>query len=184
MSRNKFFDTVWRHSKVLIPFCTLRWHQDYTDVCQYPSSPLWCSQRSILCFSFMSTTPSSSWCVWTGLESLWAPLLEILIRIAWMAPSESWGLCTIHYVMLPSTDGKPLSPILWYNREQGQGSGRPATFQFLKWARVLPSARHSLPFSFWLIFQEWILIYKTLLSWGADCSENQSPGSKFSSLVV
>ena len=44
--------------------------------------------------------------------TLWAPLLEILIRLALVAPSESWGLRTIHYIMLPSTDGKPLSPIL------------------------------------------------------------------------
>ena len=44
--------------------------------------------------------------------TLWAPLLEILIRHARVAPSESWGLRAIHYVMLPSTDGKPLSPIL------------------------------------------------------------------------
>lgn len=84
-------------------------------------------------------------------------------------------------VMLPSTDGRPPSDTLM---QQGRGAGRPATFQFLKWAGVLPSARLSLPFSFWVRFQEWILIYKALLSWGADCSENQSPGSVFSSLAV
>lgn len=82
----------------------------------------------------------------------------------------------------PSTDGRPLSDTL-IQQGKGAGSGRPATFQCLKRAGVLPSARHGLPFSFRVRFQEWILISKALLSWGTACSENQSLGSVVRSLA-
>ena len=134
------------------------------------------SVKYSLCFFFMSTTPSSSWCVWTGLESLSGHLF-------WRSSLDMHGLHPQNpgdYVLFITSCSPPQMASLSLQSSDITG---PATFQFLKWA-VLPSARHHLPFSFWLIFQEWILIYKTLLSWGANFSENQSPGSKFSSLVV